>query len=110
MKQYPQYEFKGSCVICGRDMYNDAHQSIDQHHFIPKSRGGIEKLYIHKVCHQAIHAFWTVKELEQQYSDPEVIKSQDVIQPFLAWIKKKDPLFYEKTISSNEKKRKKRRG
>ena len=110
MNKYPQFEFKGLCGICGREMYNDAHQSIDQHHFVPKSRGGLEKHYIHKVCHQKIHSLWTVKELEKEYSDPEIIKNNPLMESFLVWIQKKDPLFYEKTVSSNAKKPKKRRG
>jgi hypothetical protein len=37
-----QYEYKGACPICDRDMY-DAAKSIDRHQFIPKSRGGKEQ-------------------------------------------------------------------
>lgn len=104
-----QFQNKGACCICGRDMFDDGF-SIDQHHFIPKSRGGLEKKFIHRVCHQKIHSLWTVKQLEKEFSDPDVIIQQPEIQTFLTWIMKKDPLFYEKTVSSNAKKQKKGRG
>ena len=104
-----KYEFKGKCIICNRDMYDDGF-SIDQHHFLPKSRGGIEKLFIHRCCHQKIHSLWTVKELEKEFSNPDVIKNHEDMQSFLIWIQKKDCLFYQKSISTNKKKKKSSRG
>lgn len=107
MNQYSKS--KGICRICGREMIDEA-GSIDQHHFIPKCRGGVTKEYIHQVCHQKIHSLWTVKQLEKEFSDPEIIVQQPEIQSFLSWIQKKDVLFYERTISSNIKRKNKGRG
>ncbi len=95
------------CCICGRVMFHDG--SIDEHHFVPKSRGGKSKHFIHKVCHRFIHSQWTEKELEVEYSCPETIKATPEAQKFISFISKKDPSFYDLTISSNEKRRKKRK-
>jgi hypothetical protein len=85
-------------------MLDDGH-SVNQHHFLPKSRGGKEQVY----CHDFLHRNWTNKELETNYLDPEIIRKDEKIQKFLNWIKNKDPLFYEKTKDSNSRKGKSRR-
>lgn len=43
-----QYEFKGLCPICDREMFNDG-KSINRHHFIPKSRGGKDQFFTHQI-------------------------------------------------------------
>jgi hypothetical protein len=98
-----QYDYKGACPICDRDMYDDG-KSINRHHFIPKSRGGKEQFFTHTLCHNMIHSLWTEKQLEMEYSDATIIKEHPEMQTFIAWVKKKDPLFYIKTKDSNSRK------
>lgn len=105
MQKSFEYEHKGLCPICDREMYTGS--SINRHHFIPKSRGGKVQEYIHTLCHNKIHSLWTEKQLELEYSDPDLIRNHPDMQVFIAWIKKKDPLFYIKTKTSNSKKRRK---
>lgn len=107
MNYTKQYEFKGKCPICDRDMFDDG-KSINRHHFVPKSRGGKEQFYTHTICHNKIHSLWTEKELEQEFSDPERIKENTEMQTFIKWIKNKDPLFYLTTKDSNTRKHKRR--
>lgn len=95
-------EYKGICPICDRAMYDDA-KSINRHHFLPKSKGGKEQEFLHKVCHDQIHALWSNAQLEREFSDPQVIKKSGLMVGFLNWIKKKDPLFYLKTKKSKHK-------
>ncbi len=97
----------GLCPICDREMYQDGH-SINRHHFIPKSRGGKEQLFLHRICHDTIHSLWTEKELEKEFSDPDVIKNHEKMQSFLHWIKNKDSLFYMSTRDSKERKNKRK--
>ncbi len=97
-----QFEYKGKCPICERDMFDDG-KSVNRHHFIPKSRGGKAQEFVHTLCHNTIHAIWTEKELEQEYSDPEKIKQHPNMEKFIQWVSKKDPLFYIKTKSSKQK-------
>lgn len=77
-------DFKGKCPICDRDMY--AGSSIDRHHFIPKSKGGKEQFFVHKVCHNMIHSLWTEKELKMDFFAPERIKENLEMQKFISWI------------------------
>lgn len=102
------YEYKGLCPICDREMYDNG-KSVNRHHFIPKSRGGKEQLFVHSCCHNFLHSTWTNKELENEYSDPELIRNDVRIQKFIKWVAKKDPLFYISTKDSNERKDKRRK-
>jgi hypothetical protein len=43
------YKNIGTCPICHRDMLDDGH-SVNQHHFLPKSRGGKAQVYCHRIC------------------------------------------------------------
>ena len=95
-----QKEIVGKCPICNRDMIKGA--SIDEHHFIPKSRGGRaeDKVMLHKVCHQKLHNTFTNKELEREFNTPEKCLEHDDIKKFVKWLKKKDPEFMDKNIRS----------
>lgn len=92
----------GACPICDRDMIKGPF--ADKHHFIPKCRGGKATQYLHKVCHRKIHSIWTEKELEMEFNDPNKVCAHPEMQKFIAWIKKKEPNFYDKNATHNRKK------
>jgi hypothetical protein len=109
MKNYHQlYEYLGTCPICERDMFKDG-SSTNQHHFVPKSRGGREQEYCHRICHDLLHRLWTNKELENEFSDPVLILQDERVQAFIKWVAGKDPLFYMSTKDSKQRKGKSRR-
>ena len=87
-----EFDFKGLCPICSRGMYADG-QSLDKHHFVPKSKGGKETELVHVVCHRKIHSLFTEAECASTYNDPELVKTHPEMQKFIAWIQKKDPLY-----------------
>lgn len=82
------------CPICDRVLIKGS--SIDEHHFIPKSKGGkpSDKITLHKVCHQKLHQTFTNKELEREYNTPEKCKEHEEIKKFIKFISKKDPEYY----------------
>lgn len=92
----------GQCPICDRDMIKGPF--IDKHHFTPKCRGGKKTQYLHKVCHRKIHSIWTEKELEKDFNDPNKVCAHPEMIKFIAWIKKKEPNFYDKNSTHNRKK------
>jgi hypothetical protein len=102
------YQYQGKCPICERDMFKDG-KSTNQHHFVPKSRGGKDQDMAHRICHDMLHRTWTNKELENEFSDPEAIRADPKMANFLKWIAKKDPLFYESSKDTKERKGKSRR-
>jgi hypothetical protein len=92
----------GICPICDREMWKGP--SIDKHHFLPKSKGGKETEYLHKICHRKIHSLFKNKELAKEFNNPEFVRLHPEILKFIKWISKKDPDFYDKNDTHNRKK------
>lgn len=89
----------GYCPLCGREMIEGP--SVNEHHLVPKSLKGKDKIFLHKACHQKIYTIFTEKELQQRYNKIEMIKENTEIQKFIKWIRKKDPEYYERSKTSN---------
>lgn len=91
LPQYSKTTEKEYCPLCGRAMI--VGPTTDEHHLIPKSKGGVDKFRVHKVCHQKIHATLTETELARNYHTWQNLKAHPEIAKFLAWIKNK-PIDY----------------
>jgi len=81
------------CALCARPLG----RRIEWHHVVPKSQGGRETVPLHPICHRAIHANVTNKELARLYPTLEAIKAREDIAAFLKWIANKDPDFHAPT-------------
>jgi len=77
----------GPCPLCGRPMI--AGPSVDEHHWVPKSEGGCQTGYLHRVCHRALHARFTERELAQSYSTPETVRAHPDMAKFIRWVRKR---------------------
>ena len=93
----------GNCPICSRIMIEG--DSVNEHHFTPKCKGGKEKTPLHRICHTKIHSLFSESELANYYNTPERLKEHEDIQKFIKWVSKKDPEFYESSKKANRKKR-----
>lgn len=93
----------GNCPICDREMWEG--DSVDKHHFVPKCRGGKATELVHRVCHKKIHSLWTEKELEREFNTAEAVKSHPDMQAFIKWVQKKEPDFYDRSVSHRRKRR-----
>lgn len=101
---------ENKCPLCGREM-NINHISCDRHHLIPKSYGGKDWEYIHRICHTKIHSVFTEKEMYKYYNTWDAIKSSPEVQKFIKWVLSKHIEFMDKnkdTKNRNSKRRKKR--
>lgn len=76
--------------------------NIDQHHWIPKSKGGIIQEYLHKICHNKIHTIWNIKELYTEFNNAEIIKKHPKMKKFIKWVIKKDNDFYQNNKKSKK--------
>lgn len=94
----------GDCPICKRKMIKGP--SVDEHHFIPKSKKGKEKKYLHKTCHRFIHALFSENELAQKYNNAESLLEVEEIKKYVKWLSKKDIEFIDQIKTSNKKKKK----
>jgi hypothetical protein len=79
----------GPCPLCGRPMI--AGPSVDEHHWVPKSQGGREAGFLHRVCHRQLHELFSERDLAARYSTPDAVRADSVMARFIAWVRKRPP-------------------
>lgn len=99
-------KYLGECPLCGRPIINGP--SVSEHHPVPKSYGGKEKVLMHHICHQKVHTVFTEKELYESYYDFQKLKKHPQIRKFIKWVKKQDPEFLDKNRTSERLKKRRR--
>lgn len=71
------------CQLCMRSIPKIQR---DAHHLVPKSRGGVETITLHRLCHRQIHALLTENQLARNYSTIEALRRHPEIAKFIQWI------------------------
>ena len=100
IEQNPDTFNQGSPLICPLCEREIATAQRDAHHLIPKSKGGRETQFLHRICHRQIHALFTENELANQYNSVENLLSHVEVSKFVAWVKTKPNHFMERTFKS----------
>ena len=85
------------CPICEREI---PPAQMDAHHLIPRSKGGRETQYLHRICHRQIHALFTETELARRLNSADAIREHPQMQRFIEWVKNKPDGFYERVAKS----------
>ena len=85
------------CPLCGRVI---PPAQRDAHHLVPKSNGGRQTKFLHRVCHRQVHALLTETELARQYATVEALLGHRELQTFVAWVKTKPAEFSVPTSKS----------
>jgi hypothetical protein len=86
-----------TCPLCDRAIPKSQR---DAHHLVPKSKGGRQTEFLHRVCHRQIHALLTETELARQYATVEALLAHPEMQAFVAWVKTKPDDFFVRTRKS----------
>lgn len=86
-------KFNIVCPLCKRKLA----MPYDKHHLTPKSKGGRQTVYLHRICHSKIHSVFTRSELANNFFEIENIKKHPEIRKFIRWVSKKPSSFYNKT-------------
>ncbi len=81
------------CALCHRPLG----ARVEQHHRIPRSRGGTETIPLHPICHRAIHAHLSNHELAAAYADLDTLRARPDIARFLHWLRDKPADFHAPT-------------
>ena len=71
--------------------------SLDQHHPIRRSCGGRATMAMHKICHRAIHAMLSERELAEDFSTFAALKAHPMLTQFIAWVRKHPPEYDDRT-------------
>jgi hypothetical protein len=74
------------CELCMRPIPKSQR---DAHHLIPKSRGGVDTVILHRLCHRQIHAVFTENQLARSYSTIEALKGHPEMAKFIEWVSNK---------------------
>ena len=74
------------CALCNREIPPALR---DAHHLVPKSKGGVATVLLHRACHKQIHALFTETELARQYPSVEALQAHTEIAKFINWVKQK---------------------
>lgn len=86
------------CPLCDRPI---PPAQRDAHHLVPKSRGGAQTAWLHRICHRQVHALFTEAELEREYHHVPALRAHPEMARFLDWVRRKPPDFFERTRKSS---------
>ena len=93
------------CPLCARPNLKPS-----DHHLVPKSRGGKATLTVCRDCHNAIHAQFSNKELEREFTSVEALLANEKFSKTVRFIAKQDPGGKVRTLLSREQHRRGRNG
>jgi hypothetical protein len=65
--------------------------SVDRHHWRPKSRGGTAAAYLHRTCHRKLHSLFTDKELAADLANLEEVRRHPGMKKFISWVRRQPP-------------------
>jgi hypothetical protein len=85
------------CPLCDR-LIPPAQR--DAHHLVPKSRGGVQTTWLHRICHRQLHALFSESELARNYHEVEALRQHPEMVRFLDWVRRKPDDFFERTRKS----------
>lgn len=88
------------CALCDRPIPPALR---DAHHLIPKSRGGVTTVFLHRACHKQVHALFTETELARHYPTPQALRAHPEMARFIHWVQDKPSDFNPPTRRSRSK-------
>lgn len=85
------------CPLCERPV---PESERDAHHLLPKSRGGVDTVVLHRICHRQIHVLISLPELERSYNSVAALRTHPDMARFLQWVRSKPNDFFERSRKS----------
>jgi HNH endonuclease len=84
------------CIFCLREV------PTNQHHIVPKSKGGRKTVPTCRDCEDFIHRTLTHKELRDRFPTVESMQAYEPYRRFLAWLRKQQPTARFRTARNRE--------
>ncbi len=94
------------CPVCKRPIPEGTY---NEHHLMPATFRGKEKIRLHKICHEKLHHSLSEKEMQHYYHTIERLLEHEEIQKFVKWVKKQPPEFITKHKDTKARKRQRKR-
>lgn len=86
------------CPLCEREIPPGQR---DEHHLVPRLKGGKETQHMHRICHRQLHALFSESELAQRYATVDALLLHPEVQKFVNWVKTKPIDFVDGPKLSN---------
>lgn len=90
------------CALCSRPIPPALRE---EHHLVPRSKGGRATVPLHRICHRQLHALFSETELARDYSSLDALRAHPDVDRFVAWVARKPPGFLERTRRSGARRR-----
>jgi hypothetical protein len=78
----------------------------DEHHLVPKSKGGKKTVCLHRclhrICHEQIHSIFTDAQLAKEFCTIETIVEDPAVRTFVTWVRTKPPGFSDSAKESRQ--------
>ncbi|UUX95124.1 HNH endonuclease [Aquabacterium sp. J223] len=84
-----------TCPLCDRPV--EPGPAADEHHLVPRSRGGREKVLVHRICHRKVHATFSERELARDFHTWAALRAHPEIATFVRWVRNKPPGYLDRT-------------
>ena len=94
------------CPICSRPMPDG---SYNEHHLVPATFKGREKVALHIICHNKLHHTFCEREMANHYNTVDRILEHAEIQKFVKWVQKRPNDFRDKHKDTKDRKRRRKR-
>jgi hypothetical protein len=88
------------CPIC---LHAYPVTELTRHHLVPRSRRGKETVLLCRHCHRQIHALFSEQELERSFGTLEKLLAAEDMQPWITWIRRRQPTGRVRARSSHRK-------
>ena len=103
MRAPSSHEDLGVCGLCGRPLVPGP--TINKHHLVPKTYGGVETAWMHAICHGKIHSVFSERELRDHYYTFDALLAHEEIQKFVRWVRRKEPTFVDRNRKHHRRRR-----
>lgn len=73
------------CQICQREVPDEY---MEEHHLVPKVKGGKEKIDVCCPCGDQLHLLFTIRELKELYNSLEALLANERVQKWIKFVRK----------------------
>ena len=100
---WPEPQISTAEPVCPICQHAYPASELTKHHLVPRSRRGKETVLVCRHCHRQIHSLFSEKELERNFGTLEKLLAADDMQPWITWIRRRQPTGRVRARSSHRK-------
>ena len=79
--------------------------SVSRHHLVPRTAGGRETVWLHRICHAKLHSVLDEREIASAWADPARWAAHPELAAFVRWVQRRPVEFTKRTASPRRRRR-----